>query len=56
MCDEKEKCCKPDGKETCCKPEELKGKPEECSPEKVEECHGKVEEHPCESTCDKCCE
>ncbi|MHC4132625.1 MAG: hypothetical protein ACYSSP_06765 [Planctomycetota bacterium] len=38
MCDEKDKCQKPES------PEE---KPEECSPEKIEECHGEAEEHPC---------
>ena len=38
MCDEK-KCCQ--------KPENLTGKPEECSPEQIKECHGDVEEHPC---------
>ncbi len=33
---------------TCKKPEELKGKPEECSPEQIRKCHGDVNEHPCE--------
>jgi len=32
----------------CCqKPEELKGKPQDCSPEQVQECHGDVANHPC---------
>jgi hypothetical protein len=31
----------------CQCPEELKGKPEECTPEQIEECHGKKGEHPC---------
>ena len=31
----------------CQKTEELKGKPEECSPEQIKKCHGDVEEHPC---------
>jgi len=31
----------------CCKPEKLKGKPEDCSPEQVKECHGTSKEHPC---------
>jgi hypothetical protein len=32
----------------CCeKPEKLKGKPEECTPEQIEECHGEVQDHPC---------
>jgi hypothetical protein len=30
----------------CQYPEKLKGKPEECTPEQVKECHGD-EEHPC---------
>jgi len=37
-------CC---GKAGCENPEELKGKPEECSPEQVRKCHGDVKEHPC---------
>ena len=33
----------------CCqKPEQLKGKPEECSPEQIKMCHGDSGEHPCE--------
>ena len=33
----------------CCQyPEKLKGKPEECSPEQIKECHGDTKEHPCE--------
>jgi len=32
----------------CCrKPENLKGKPEECATEQIEECHGDATEHPC---------
>ena len=31
----------------CQKPEKLKGKPEECAPEQIKECHGD-KEHPCE--------
>jgi hypothetical protein len=31
----------------CQKPENLKTKPEECSPEQIKQCHGDVEEHPC---------
>ncbi len=30
----------------CQQPEKLKGKPEECTPEQIKECHG-GEEHPC---------
>jgi len=37
-------------KNECQKPDQLKGKPEECSPEQVKECHGEVEEHPCVTT------
>jgi hypothetical protein len=38
MCDEKKKCEKP---------ENLKGKPEECSPQQIKECHGDTKGHPC---------
>jgi hypothetical protein len=31
----------------CEHPEKLKGKPGQCSPEQVKECHGEVVEHPC---------
>lgn len=31
----------------CMEPKELKGKPEECTPEKIKECHGDSEVHPC---------
>jgi len=41
VCDEKKK------EKTCQKPENLTGKPEDCSPEQIEKCHGKVESHPC---------
>ncbi len=30
----------------CQHPEKLKGKPGECTPEQITECHGKTEEHP----------
>lgn len=39
MCD-KEKC-------QCQKPENLKTKPEDCSPQQIRKCHGDVEKHPC---------
>ena len=29
------------------KPEELRGKPQDCSPEQIKECHGDVKAHPC---------
>jgi hypothetical protein len=35
-------------KSGCQHPEKLKGKPEQCSPEQIKECHGEVEGHPCE--------
>ena len=31
----------------CKKPEELKTRPEDCTPEQIRECHGDVEGHPC---------
>lgn len=35
--------------EACCMhPVELKGKPEDCSPEQIKKCHGDVKTHPCE--------
>jgi hypothetical protein len=39
-----------DGNAKCQKPEELKGKPQDCSPEQIRKCHGDVAEHPCEAT------
>ena len=39
--------CKWESGKGCEHPERLKGKPEECSPEQIKECHGDVEEHPC---------
>jgi DNA-binding transcriptional ArsR family regulator len=43
--------CHKEGTNMCdCKceyPEKLKGKPEECTPEQIKECHGD-KEHPCE--------
>jgi len=39
--------CKWESTKGCEHPERLKGKPEECSPEQIKECHGDVEEHPC---------
>ncbi|MFC2171382.1 hypothetical protein ACFLU6_01970 [Acidobacteriota bacterium] len=34
-------------KDKCKKPDKLKGKPEECTPEQIKECHGPEKEHPC---------
>lgn len=39
--------CYADKKSGCQCPEELKGKPEEWTPEQVEKCHGSKDEHPC---------
>ncbi len=37
-------CCLP-----CCEqPDKLKGKPQECTPAQIKECHGDVKKHPCE--------
>ena len=37
-------CCGP-----CCEqPDKLKGKPQECTPVQIKECHGDVKKHPCE--------
>ena len=36
-----------DSKKGCQRPEELKGKPEECSPEQIKKCHGDSAGHPC---------
>jgi hypothetical protein len=36
-----------DEKDKCEKPEKLAGKPGECSPEQIQECHGETEQHPC---------
>jgi len=34
----------------CCKqPEKLQGKPEDCTPEQIKECHGDTKDHPCET-------
>ena len=40
-------CCHEKKQEGCQKPENLKGKPEECTPEQIRECHGDEREHPC---------
>jgi hypothetical protein len=34
-------------KDCCQKPDQLKGKPEACTPEQIRECHGDEKEHPC---------
>ena len=34
-------------KECCQQPDRLKGKPGECTPEQIRECHGDEKDHPC---------
>ncbi len=41
--------CKAESTKECEHPEKLKGKPGECSPEQIKDCHGEVKEHPCAS-------
>lgn len=36
-----------DCKRGCKRPKHLVGKPEECSPEQIRECHGDAKGHPC---------
>jgi len=45
--------CEKTEKKGCRKPERLEGKPEECSPEQIKECHGDTTEHPCAPKADK---
>ena len=34
----------------CCEyPDKLKGRPEDCTPEQIKECHGDTKDHPCET-------
>ena len=39
-----------DAKKKCQRPEELKGVPENCSPEQIRKCHGDAGDHPCVET------
>jgi len=39
-------CCR-DEKKGCQKPEKLKGRPQDCTPEQIRECHGQTPQHPC---------
>jgi transposase len=43
--------CRKINKKGCEHPEKLKGRPEECSPEQIKECHGDIsaKDHPCAS-------
>ena len=36
-----------DNKQDCQKPDAVKGKPQECPPEQIKECHGDAKDHPC---------
>ena len=44
-------CCHEEKK--CERPEELKGKPQDCSPEQIRKCHGDDKNHPCTNEEDK---
>ena len=46
-------CCSNEKKEECQKPENLKDKPENCTPEQIRKCHGEQKEHPCIAKEDK---
>jgi len=39
--------CQPEKGNECQRPEKLKGKPGDCTPEQIMECHGKTKKHPC---------
>jgi hypothetical protein len=41
--------CPDEKNQGCTKPENLKGKPQECSPDQVRKCHGDAKTHPCTS-------
>ena len=45
--------CQNQKQEGCQKPENLKGRPEDCSPEQIRKCHGDAGEHPCTGTSEK---
>ena len=36
-------------KDCCEHPEKLKGRPEDCTPDQIKECHGDTKDHPCET-------
>ena len=44
---EESEMCQPENDDICKHPEKLKGKPGECTPQQILECHGKTEGHPC---------
>lgn len=35
------------GRKECSRPDKLKGRPEDCSPEQIRECHGEESHHNC---------
>lgn len=39
-------CCS-EKQERCRKPGNLKGRPQDCSPEQIHQCHGNAAEHRC---------
>jgi hypothetical protein len=39
--------------ENCQFPEKLRGKPGECTPEQIKECHGETKDHPCAEEAEK---
>jgi hypothetical protein len=45
MCDRRQCCCRNE--------DELKGRPEDCTPEQIRKCHGDEQEHPCEKSDDE---
>ena len=45
MCEKTDKCQRPG--------ELGEGEPAQCSPEQIERCHGKAEEHPCVKSSDE---
>jgi hypothetical protein len=40
-------CCCHESKQSCQKPENLKGKPADCTPRQIRQCHGQDKKHPC---------
>jgi hypothetical protein len=39
--------CQSESEKRCEHPGKLKGKPGQCSPEQIKECHGDAKKHPC---------
>ena len=42
--------CQSEKRDSCCceQSEKMKGKPKDCTPERIKECHGDAQNHPCE--------